>query len=138
MFVHFFLSRLVGKCQLNTYLQTDYYCYDNYHYRVLFDHFSAVAECKKRCALCYRSDIHFYWYEAVRWANLSCDVSALHCQCPLSSEGPLSSLSRQEGSCDDDSKREKERKQEGGREMESRNDRQLWVELSITGGGGRH
>ena len=97
-----------------------------------------LAECEERHALCYLSDIQFHWYEAVRWANLSCDVSALCCQCPLSSEGPLSSLSRQESSCDDDSKREKERKQEGGREMESGNDRQLWVEVSITVGGSKN
>ena len=97
-----------------------------------------LAECEERHALCYLSDIQFHWCEAVRWANLSCDVSALCCQCPLSSEGPLSSLSRQESSCDDDSKREKERKQEGGREMESGNDRQLWVEVSITVGGSKN
>lgn len=112
------------KSQFNGCLQSDYP-----HFPTWYESIGACTESQQQCcltstvqlwrthtpALWSCSDIHFEWYEAVRWDNLPCNVSASHCQCSLSFEGPLSSLSRQEGSCDDDSVRDTESEQEGGR-----------------------
>ena len=86
----FFISWLLGKFQLNTFMQTGCYFYDHYYYRVLFDHLSLLSV--KRGMLCVTCLI-FSFIDVKLWDGLifpvMCQLSVVSVLCPLKGRSHL-------------------------------------------------